>query len=61
MVAQSAERLGGLDGIVFNAGIGAGLRLEGTSAEDWDQVFAVNLRAQFLITKAAMPILPEGS
>lgn len=61
MLREAADGLGGLDGIVFNAGIGAGLKLEGTSREDWDAVFAVNVRAQFLISKAAMPMLEEGS
>ena len=60
LVSETAERLGGLDGVVLNAGIGAGLGLAGTSAEDWDQVLAVNLRAHFLISKAALPMLGEG-
>lgn len=54
-------RSGPLDGIVLNAGIGAGFALAGTSAADWDQVFAVNLRAHFLVCKAALPLLGEGA
>ena len=61
LVTQAAERLGGLDGIVFNVGIGAGFGLAGTTTKDWDQVLNVNLRAPFLISKAAMPILTSGS
>src|SRR5437764_917764 len=60
LVAEAVERLGGLDGVVLNAGIGAGLGLAGTSAADWDQVLAVNLRAHFLISKAALPVLNDG-
>lgn len=60
LVAESVERLGGLDGVVLNAGIGAGRGLAGTSAEEWDQVLAVNLRAHFLISKAALPELSGG-
>jgi NAD(P)-dependent dehydrogenase (short-subunit alcohol dehydrogenase family) len=60
LVAEAVERLGGLDGVVLNAGIGAGLGLAGTSAADWDQVLAVNLRAHFLISKAALPVLSDG-
>src|SRR5437588_6781451 len=41
--AAEAE-LGGLDGVVLNVGIGQGLMLRGTTAEDWDRVMAVNLR-----------------
>jgi NAD(P)-dependent dehydrogenase (short-subunit alcohol dehydrogenase family) len=60
MVEQSAERLGGLDGLVLNVGIGAGSRLAGTSAAQWDAVFAVNLRAHFLVSKAALPLMGDG-
>ena len=51
----------GLDGIVLNAGIGMGGGLKGTSALDWDTTFAVNLRGHFLVARAAMPLLGEGS
>ena len=50
----------GLTGVVCNVGIGRGRGLADTTAEDWDAAFAVNLRAHFLIAKAAMPVLPEG-
>jgi NAD(P)-dependent dehydrogenase (short-subunit alcohol dehydrogenase family) len=60
MVAAAAERLGGLDGVVFNAGIGAGYGLAGTGSDDWDRVMAVNLRAPFLVAKAALPLMGEG-
>jgi NAD(P)-dependent dehydrogenase (short-subunit alcohol dehydrogenase family) len=56
LVAES----GPLDGIVLNVGIGRGGGLAGTSAADWDMTFAVNLRAHFLVAKAALPELPEG-
>lgn len=60
MVTRAHIELGGLDGIVLNVGIGLGARLEGTSVEDWDRVFAVNLRAHFLTCKAALPLLDDG-
>ena len=61
IVAESAGALGGLDGLVLNVGIGAGGRLAGTSADDWDRVFAVNTRSHFLLCQAALPLLGEGS
>jgi NAD(P)-dependent dehydrogenase (short-subunit alcohol dehydrogenase family) len=61
VVDEAAGALGGLDGIVLNVGIGGGLKLEGTTPEIWDRVFAVNLRSHFLIARRAMPILPPGS
>ena len=48
MFKSATEALGGLDGVVMNLGIGAGLGIGGTSAEDWDRVMAVNLRSHFL-------------
>ncbi|MDQ3145337.1 MAG: SDR family oxidoreductase [Actinomycetota bacterium] len=59
MVAETLP--GGLDGLVLNVGIGRGARLAGTTAEDWDTTFAVNLRSHFLIVRHALPSLPEGS
>jgi NAD(P)-dependent dehydrogenase (short-subunit alcohol dehydrogenase family) len=61
MVMQAFERLGALDGLVFNVGIGAGMGLEGSTAEVWDRVFAVNLRGAMLTLQAAMPVLSDGS
>jgi NAD(P)-dependent dehydrogenase (short-subunit alcohol dehydrogenase family) len=60
MVTQTAESLGGLDGVVVNVGIGAGAGLEGTSVEDWDRALAVNLRAHFLTCRAALPLMTDG-
>jgi NAD(P)-dependent dehydrogenase (short-subunit alcohol dehydrogenase family) len=60
-VEQAATALGGLDGLVLNVGIAAGRGLEGTSASDWDLTFAVNLRAHFLVSQAALPVLDDGS
>src|SRR3954470_21343645 len=35
MFETAIETLGGLDGVVMNLGIGAGVGIAGTSAEDW--------------------------
>ncbi|MGW2309118.1 SDR family NAD(P)-dependent oxidoreductase [Actinomadura luteofluorescens] len=60
VVTRAVEGLGGLDGVVFNAGIGIGYGLAGTALADWDRVLHVNLRAPFLVGKAAMPALEAG-
>jgi NAD(P)-dependent dehydrogenase (short-subunit alcohol dehydrogenase family) len=60
LVERAAVELEGLDGVVLNAGIGAGRGLAGTSVAEWDAVLAVNLRAQFLVLQAAIPKLGEG-
>jgi NAD(P)-dependent dehydrogenase (short-subunit alcohol dehydrogenase family) len=58
---DTAEReLGGLDGLVLNVGVGAGLGLQNTSVADWDRVLAVNLRAHFLGVKHGLPRLAAG-
>ncbi|NUR91146.1 MAG: SDR family oxidoreductase [Nonomuraea sp.] len=55
------ELTGPVDGLVLNTGIGAGFTLEGTSAADWDRVFAVNLRAHFLLCQAFLPRMDGGA
>jgi NAD(P)-dependent dehydrogenase (short-subunit alcohol dehydrogenase family) len=52
---------GRLGGLVVNVGIGRGGGMQHTSADDWDLTFAVNLRAHFLVAKAALPHLAEGA
>jgi len=63
-VEEECQRLvddaGELSGLVLNVGIGRGGGLAGTSAADWDMTFQVNLRSHFLVTRAALPRLPEG-
>jgi NAD(P)-dependent dehydrogenase (short-subunit alcohol dehydrogenase family) len=60
MVAAAHAALGGLDGVVCNVGIGLGRGLEGTSAADWDEVQAVNVRGHFLVCRAALPVMDDG-
>ncbi|HEY1710891.1 MAG TPA: SDR family oxidoreductase [Rhizomicrobium sp.] len=62
MVEEGFAKLGGLDGLILNVGIGAGGPfLEGTTAESWNKVFAINLTSHMLTVKAALPRMPEGS
>jgi NAD(P)-dependent dehydrogenase (short-subunit alcohol dehydrogenase family) len=61
LVDETVAALGGLDGLVLNVGIAAGFRLEGTTAEQWDYTFAVNLRSHFLLCQAALPVMEQGS
>jgi len=60
VVADAERSLGGLDGVVVNVGIGYGRGLEGTDADAWDLTFAINLRAHFLVARAALPRLQAG-
>jgi NAD(P)-dependent dehydrogenase (short-subunit alcohol dehydrogenase family) len=61
VVADAERALGGIDGLVLNVGIGLGRGLEGTDAKAWDATFAVNLRAHFLVARAALPRLRTGA
>ncbi|MBM3491916.1 MAG: SDR family oxidoreductase [Alphaproteobacteria bacterium] len=56
-VEQALTALGGLDGIVSNAGISRPSPLIEAKLEDWERVFAVNTRATWLLAKAAQPAL----
>lgn len=54
-VAATVARFGKLDILINNAGIYRTNKIEGTSAEEWDQVLAINGKGVFLGTKAAIP------
>lgn len=55
LVDQAVERFGGVDILVNNAGIGFKMKplLEVDTADEWDQVIAVNLSGAFYCTQAA--------
>jgi NAD(P)-dependent dehydrogenase (short-subunit alcohol dehydrogenase family) len=48
------------DGIVLNVGVGYGMGVAGTTPDEWDRTFALNLRAHFLLVRRALVILPDG-
>jgi NAD(P)-dependent dehydrogenase (short-subunit alcohol dehydrogenase family) len=60
MVEEARAGLGGLDGLVVNVGIVGGWGLQNTSVEDWDCVFATNVRAHFLACRHALARMPDG-
>jgi len=61
LVDESARALGGLDGLVLNVGFALGRGITGTTAAEWDATFAVNTRAHFLVSAAALPVLAPRS
>lgn len=56
-VARGAAALGGIDGLVSNAGVMKGGDLLHLSVEDFDYLFAVNARPAWLLGRAAHPYL----
>src|SRR5919108_4107583 len=63
MVKRVDEAFGRLDVLINNAGTTASWKprdLETLSLEEWDRVFAVNVRGLFQVTRAALPLLRKG-
>ena len=50
-----------LDILVANAGISKSATIEDTTVEDFDKLFAVNVRAPFFLVQQLLPILANGS
>ena len=57
--AGAESALGGLDGLVNNAGINAYFDAVEMTEEDWDTVFAVDLKSAWMLAKATLPGLLE--
>ena len=55
MVAQTVQDLGRVDILINNAGTTVRKEPQDLSAEEWDQVVDVNLRAAFLASKVVYP------
>ena len=50
-----------LDILVVNAGVTKAAAIEDTTTDDFDKLFAVNVRAPFFLVQQLLPILSEGS
>ena len=49
-----------LDILVANAGVSKSASIEETTVEDFDRLFAVNVRAPFFLVQQLLPIMHEG-
>lgn len=61
MVTDAHALLDGLDAMVLNVGVGSGTWLEGTTLDDWDRVFDLNVRSHFVACRTALPLLADDS
>jgi 3-oxoacyl-[acyl-carrier protein] reductase len=50
-----------LDVLVANAGISKAASIEDTTVEDFDDLFAVNVRAPYFLVQQLLPVLGQGS
>jgi NAD(P)-dependent dehydrogenase (short-subunit alcohol dehydrogenase family) len=50
-----------LDVLVANAGVGKSGTIEETTVEDFDRLYAVNVRAPYFLVQQLLPIMREGS
>ena len=60
IVDAHRERWGGLDVLVNSAGVGIGGNLADLPTKHWDLQLNVNLRAAFVVTREALPLLREA-
>lgn len=60
LINEAAEKLGGLDLLVNNAGISLNATLEHTSIEAWDRIMHINARAPYFLCQKALPWLRKS-
>jgi 3-oxoacyl-[acyl-carrier protein] reductase len=63
MLAAVEQEFGRLDALVNNAGTTSTVKprdLDAMTVEEWDRVFAVNVRGVFQVTRAAVPLLRKA-
>jgi meso-butanediol dehydrogenase / (S,S)-butanediol dehydrogenase / diacetyl reductase len=61
VVAAALERFGGINVLVNNAGIGDAAAVLEETPEGWERVMRTNLTGAFLMARATLPALIEGS
>jgi 2-keto-3-deoxy-L-fuconate dehydrogenase len=60
-VKEAAERLGGLDVVANNAGVGAQGTIETNDDAEWHRVFDINVLGMVRVSRAGLPYLRQSS
>ena len=60
-VKEAAERLGGLDIVINNAGVGAAGTVADNSDDEWHRVFDINVVGMVRVSRAALPFLRRSA
>lgn len=58
---RAAEEFGGVDALVLNAGATLAATVEQTTADAFDEQFAVNTKGPYFTVQRFLPLLPPGS
>lgn len=63
-IAESMQKIvnstGGIDVLINNAGVAQNTPFENISLEEFDKIMAINVRAPFMLTQKALPILKKS-
>jgi NAD(P)-dependent dehydrogenase (short-subunit alcohol dehydrogenase family) len=59
MIAKAIGRFGGIDVLVNNAGVLHSTPIDEITEEEWDRIFAVNMKGTFLCCQAVLPFMRE--
>ncbi len=60
LIARAHEKFGRLDILINNAGLGYFHPVAEMTTAQWDEMFAINLRAVFIATREALPYLRQA-
>jgi 3-oxoacyl-[acyl-carrier protein] reductase len=61
MVEETVKRYGRIDVLILNAGIMPMKTLETTTEEDFDNIFALNVKGPYFLVQKALPHMAAGS
>jgi NAD(P)-dependent dehydrogenase (short-subunit alcohol dehydrogenase family) len=60
LAAEALAFLGGMDILINNAGVTFNMPFEKVTQEQFDTLYSVNVRAQFFLTQALVPVLAQS-